>query len=111
VITPSFDDNRLPMKSVGDQAAEGYTAHVLVGLALFGDDNVPNSGSNAQIIVRRPDTILHLEGAPLFYCYPQSFAVNLEAVLGVRCYIATIARFPSGVASVSGSAYSAAQFV
>lgn len=110
LFTPTLDDNRLPIRSVGDQAAEGYTGYVLVGLALFADDNIPNASSNAQIIVCRPDTILLLEGEPVPYCYPPSVAGSLEAVLGVRCYTTTIPRFPTGIASISGAAYLASQF-
>lgn len=110
LFSPSFDDNRLPIRSVGDQTAEGYTGYVLVGLALFADDNIPNASSNAQIVICRPDTILLLEGEPVPYCYPPSVAGSLEAILGVRCYMTAIPRFPSGVAAISGAAYLASQF-
>lgn len=108
VFTPTFDDNRPPIKSVGDQGAEGYSGYVLSGLALFGNTNIPNSGSNVQIVVCRPDTILQLSGAPIPYLYPPAYAGNLMASLGVRHYVATVARFPSGVAVISGAAYAAA---
>lgn len=40
VFTPTLDDNRLPIRSVGDQAAEGYSGYVVSGLAMFGDSNI-----------------------------------------------------------------------
>lgn len=83
---------------------------MLVGLALYADDSVPNSGSNAQLIVCRPSTILQLEGEPVPYCYPPAVAGSLEAVLGLRCYCTTIARLPSGVSVISGAAYLASTF-
>jgi hypothetical protein len=110
VIVPSFDDNRSPIRSVGDQGAEGYSGYVLVGCAVFANDNIPASGANAQIIVTAPSHILLLEGAPITQWYPPTYAGNLEAVRGVRSYIAVVARFPSGVAAISGAAYAAAQF-
>lgn len=110
LFSPSLDTNRLPIQSKGDPLAEGYSGYVVNGLALFADDNVPASGADAQIIVCRPDTILQLEGAPIPYLYPPSVAGSLEGILGLRQYVATIARFPSGVATISGSAYTATTF-
>jgi hypothetical protein len=112
VFSPSFDDNRLPIRSDGDSLAEGFTGYVLAGLALFADDQVPNSGttSNTQVLVTRSSTILQLEGAPIPYCYPPSIAGRLEAILGVRAYCATVARFPSGVAVIGGTAYAGSTF-
>ncbi len=110
VFSPELDDNRLPIRSAGDQNAEGYSGYVLVGLALFADSNIPLSGSNTQIIVCRADTILLLEGAPMPYLYPPTYAGNLDALLGIRAYVATIPRYPSGVAVIGGSAYTASTF-
>jgi hypothetical protein len=110
VFSPAFDDNRLPIKSVGDGLAEGYSGYVVNGLALFGNSNIPNSSSNIQLVVCRPDTILHLEGPPVAYCYPQGAAAHLEAILGVRQYCTTIAKFATGVAVISGAAYAATNF-
>ena len=112
LFTPSFDDNNLPTRSQGDALAEGYSGYVLVGLALYADDNLPNLGStsNQQVVVTRPDTILLLEGAPIPYVYPPSVAGSLEGILGVRAYICTIAKYASGVSTISGSAYAAATF-
>ena len=112
IFIPTFDDNRLPVRSEGDPLAEGYTGYVLTGLALFADDGVPNLGSTAftQLIVTRPDTILLLEGAPIPYVYPPSVAGSLEAVLGVRAYVCCIAKYASGVSTISGSAYTASTF-
>ena len=112
MFVPTFDDNQLPIRAVGDQAGEGFSGYVLVGCALFADDNVPTVGttSQTQLVVCRPDTILQLEGNPIPYVYPPSIAGSLTAILGARCYTATIARFKEGVATVSGSAYSASTF-
>jgi hypothetical protein len=89
-----------------------YSGYVLTGLALFADDHVPTFGtaSNTQVIVCRPDNILQLEGPPIPYCYPPSVAENLEAILGLRAYVATVKRFAEGVVTVTGVAYKASTF-
>jgi HK97 family phage major capsid protein len=112
LFSPSYDGNHLPIRSQGDPAGEGFSGYVLTGLALFADDNIPTYGtiSQTQVIVTRPDTILLLEGAPIPYVYPPSVAGSLEAVLGVRAYVATIAKYASGVSAISGSAYAASTF-
>ena len=110
VFTPTFDDNLLPIRAGGDPDGEGYSGYVLNGLALFADDSIPLSGSNTQVIVTRPSKILQLESAPVSYLMPQGAAGNLEAVMGVRQYVATVARFPSGVSVISGAAYAASTF-
>jgi hypothetical protein len=110
VFSPTLDDNRLPIRSVGDPLAEGFTGYILDGLCLFADDSIANSGSNTQIIVARPDTVLLYEGSPIPYCSPPTVAGSLEAVLGVRAYTATIPLYPEGVATISGKAYEASQF-
>ena len=110
IAVPALDDNRLPIRSVGDQNAEGYTGHLLAGLALFGDSNIPNSGSNIQIVVARMNTILHMEAEPVPYLYPPTYAGSLDAVLGVRQYVATVPEYGSGVSVISGSAYAASTF-
>jgi len=112
VFSPDFTANRLPIRSDGDSLAEGFTGYVLVGLALFAEDQIPNSGttSNQQILVSRPETVLHMEGAVIPFVYPPTVAGSLEAVLGVRQYVATIPRYPSGTAIVGGSAYASSTF-
>lgn len=110
VFSPELDDNRLPIRSQGDQLAQGYSGYVLVGLALFGNSNIPLSGSNTQVIVTRAGTILLLEGEPIPYVYPPTYAGNLDALLGIRAYVATLPRYPAGVAVISGSAYAASTF-
>jgi hypothetical protein len=112
MFTPSFDDNNLPIRAGGDPDGEGYSGYVLTGLALYADDSIPTTttANFAQIIVTRPSKILQLESAPVSYLMPQGAAANLESVLGVRQYVATIARFPSGVAVIGGAAYAAATF-
>jgi hypothetical protein len=110
VFSPCLDDNQLPLRAQGDPNGEGWTGYVIAGLAHFADDNILPSGSNTQLIVCRPSTILQLEGAPIPYLFTPTQAQSLEAVLGVRCYVATLARYASGVATISGSAYAASTF-
>jgi hypothetical protein len=112
IFTPDLDDNRLPIRAGGDPEGEGYTGYVLTGLALFGDDNIPKVGTTeqTQLIVTRPNRILQIEAAPVPYCFPPTVAGSLEAVLGVRQYVATIPRWKEAVAVVNGKAYEATTF-
>lgn len=115
VFSPSSDSSWLPIKSTGDTnpgGAEGYTGYVLNGLALFTDDSIPNQGttSQLQVIVTRPSMILLLEGAPIFSTYSQATAGNLLPTVNLRSYAAVIPRYPSGVVSISGSAFTASTF-
>jgi hypothetical protein len=112
VFSPAFDRNRQPIRSTGDEKAEGYSGYNLVGLDLFADDNITNLGTTSftQIIVTRPDTILLLEGPPVPYCYPPTLANQLDAVLGLRSYVAVVLLFKEAVSVVTGKAYEASQF-
>jgi hypothetical protein len=112
IFEPCFDDNNLPIRAGGDPDGEGYSGYVVSGLALFADDQIPTTttANFAQLIVTRPSKILQLESAPVSYLMPQGAAANLEAVMGVRRYVATIARYASGVAVIGGAAYAGATF-
>jgi hypothetical protein len=110
VFEPAFDDNCLPIRAAGDPNGEGFTGSVVSGLAMVADDNIPASGSNAQLIVTRPNTILLLEGAPRTYIRPQFQGGSLEPTLGVYEYLTCIPRWPTGVAAISGAYYATSQF-
>jgi hypothetical protein len=91
VFPPALDDHRLPLRDANDDDAQGYSGYVLSGLALSGDDNIPPSCSNLQIIISRPETSLLGESAPMMVVSPEGAAGNLEAILSWRVYTATIA--------------------
>jgi hypothetical protein len=111
IFAPCLDDNRLAIRSQGDQDGQGYSGYIVPGgLALYGDDNLPLSGSNLQILVARPDTVSLFEGTPIPYLYPPSIAGSLLAVLGLRSYAAAIPRYPTGAAVISGAAYLGSTF-
>jgi hypothetical protein len=113
VFSPAFDDDQLPLRAVGDANAEGFTGYWLAGLALFEDNSIPTVGTttNTQILVCRPSTILQLEGPAVAYVYPQAAASTLDAIIGLRSYVATVSRFRGeGIVSVSGSAYKSSTF-
>lgn len=112
IFPPYLDDNRLPIRSVGDQTGEGYTGYIVSSLATFIDDNIPNLGttSQLQILVARPSSTALLEGTPIPYLYPPSIAGSLLAICGIRSYAAVIPRFPTGAAVITGTAYTASTF-
>ena len=100
-----------PARAEADpNAPEGDTGYIVSGLSMFADDNIPLSGSNTQILVCKPSTILHLTGDVMMNVYPQGAAGNLESQVIVRQYVTTIPRYPTGVAAISGAAYTASTF-
>ena len=104
---PIFD----PARTEADpNAPEGDTGYIVSGLSMFADDNIAPSGSNTQIVVCKPSTILHLAGDVMTNAYPQGAAGNLESQVIVRQYVTTIPRYPTGVAAISGAAYLSSQF-
>ena len=113
IATPNFDDSRAPIKSAGDSTAQGYSGMVLSGLALFGDSNIPNYGttSQEQIVVCRGDSVYWLPGAPIFMTMPSgSSASFLDAIVAVRSYAACIPKWPTGIAAITGTGYTASTF-
>jgi hypothetical protein len=112
VWSPSLDDNRLPIRSEGDMRGEGYSGYLLAQLAVFANDNLPNLGttSNYQVAIADPSTVLVFRSTPTFYIYPASYANTLDAALGARVYTACVARWPEGVAALSGAMYKSSLF-
>jgi hypothetical protein len=113
MFSPWFAGDLQPTRAQGDPQAEGYSGYVVSGCALVDDDNIGQIGTTTQlqIIVTNPgQAILQLEGAPIPYCYPPTVAQRLEAVLGLRAYLATVVRFKEGVATIFGKAYEASTF-
>jgi len=106
VFPAAWDDNRIPLRP-------GATGYVVSGLDMFADDNVPNSSGNVQVIVTKASEIMQLSGPVVPYVMPQDGGGSLEAVVGLRQYCTTIAKYVSGVAVISGTSgfYTASQFV
>jgi hypothetical protein len=112
VFAPQLDDNALPIRSLDDPQGEGYSGYNVAGLYLHSDDNISTYGTtaNTQVLVARLTSILIMRGAPIPYCYPPTLAESLEAVLGVRQYVAVIPLYPKSVSVITGSAYTASTF-
>ena len=125
IFQPTLNVDGLDPHAQGDPMAEGFTGYTIAGLAMYADDNIPTSGSNLQLVVARPSTVLLAEGAPMPFMFSEgagsltsgggSWSVTnpgglLERVVGIKQYVACIARFPSGVSTISGAAYSSTTF-
>jgi hypothetical protein len=95
--------------AAADQS-DGFSGFSLSSLGLWGDTNIPTSGSNLQIVVCRADTIVHLQSPVVCDFLPQFGAGNLDPVIRVRQYCTTIPRFPTGVAVITGNGYAATTF-
>jgi len=112
IVTPQFAPG-FPLAGGDEQTSwSRFTGTVLPGGVLwFTDDTIPTFGttSEVQLVVSAPDeAMLLLEGDAIFSVYPQTDAASFELVAGLRSYVAAIARYPSGTATVFGAAYSSA---
>lgn len=99
-------DSAALVASDGDPNWFSFTGvHLPAALRWFADDNIPASGGNTQILVARPQELLTFDGDPIAYAYPETLANQLSVVVGLRAYIAVVARYPKAVAAISGATY------
>ncbi len=104
ILTP--DSGALVLAStLNDAQWNSWTGVHLGQLRWHTDDNIPASGSDTQIIVARPAEVFVFQGEPISFASPQTNATTLSVVVGLRSYVAAIARFAKSVAVISGSAY------
>ena len=96
----------LGLGAPGDDTGDGWTGIVMPSnIPWLLDDNIPLSGSNNQILVSRPSSVLTFESDPIPFAYPETFAPNLTVQIGLRFYTAVVARFPNAHAVITGTAY------
>ena len=94
----------------GDDTGDGWTGNVMPSnIPWYMDDNIPASGSNNQILVSRPSSIILLESGMIPFAYVETFAPNLTVQVGLRIYAAAAARFPNAHAVISGNAYATSE--
>jgi hypothetical protein len=112
IVTPKFAPGFPLAQGDGQTAWSRFTGTVLPGGVLwFEADAIPNSGttSQTQLIVSAPDeAVVLFEGAPVLSIFPQTDAASLELVANLRAYVAAVARYPSGTATIAGAAYTSA---
>jgi hypothetical protein len=110
VWAPELDGNQKGTE--GDPKSQGYSAYVLSECKVFADDNLPLTGTSTQyqVLIARPETILVFRSAPVFYCYPETYANTLDAALGSRVYTCCVPRWPEGVATLTGAFYKSSTF-
>lgn len=91
---------------------DGYAGFCISRVPVLADSNIPLSGSAVQVLVFPADTIKQLSGPPIFELLPQFQANNLEPLARLRQYCTTIPTYPTGIATISGSAgfYAASNF-
>jgi len=109
IVVPQFAPG-FPL-AAGDASTKWsrFTGAVLPGGVLwFEADAIPNLGTTAetQLIVSAPDeAMLVFEGEPILMTSTQYAATSLQVLLNMRAYVAAVARYPSGTASITGAAY------
>ena len=94
----------------GTPVIEGDTGYSWNGLPVFEDNNIPNVGSNYQLVVADMDEVWLWEGDPVNRTIPQTYAQNLQVLLQTYNYAAVIPRYPTAVQSVNGTATATANF-
>lgn len=107
IVVPAFAaEPWATLVSQGDSAGDGWLSHVLPGgLAWFSDDNIPAVGADTQIIVARPQEVVTFEGDPIVFAYEETHGNTLSVVVGLREYVAAVARFPKAHSTITGTAY------
>ena len=93
----------------GGRELAGWSGYNLAKIAAFSDGNLPQSGSNAQIVViNGPSVMPILDAAPTLFVAPETFSPNLEVLVRLHGYAGVVVRRQGGVAVISGAAYPAA---
>jgi HK97 family phage major capsid protein len=102
--TPLFKPSGTP-----GNRADGVTGYQVSGIDYLIDDNVPASGSAAQLLVLSNQAAYAYVGQPIVDALPASAeAGSLSVIFRMRRYAAIDVRFPSGVSVISGTGYPAA---
>lgn len=117
IVTPQFAPG-FPLATGADDGPQGdqdrpkwarFTGTILPGGVLwFTDDAIPASGSDAQLVVSAPDQAVTLcESDPVLTLFldAATTAGDLQAIVNLRSYVAAVLRYPSGNATIVGSAY------
>jgi hypothetical protein len=97
-----------------EPAGEPFTSTGWQGLsfgpaAWFVDDSIPNNATTptaTQLVIwNAPSVLVWRAPSPTITCFPETNADTLSVNLRAVQYIAALAKFASGVCTVSGSAY------
>jgi len=115
-VTRQVDDDHRPILSpdssaivaaiaTGDSKWNSWTGVHLGQAELHTDDNLPAVGANTQVVVSRPQETYSFVGDEMSFAYEDTGAQTLSVLVGLRCYVAAITRFPKSVASLSGATY------
>jgi hypothetical protein len=93
------------LASEGSFKSRAWTGHEIQGLALFQDLNIPNSGSNLQTLVGRPDQVHLAEGDWLVRAYFETLANQLQVVVQAYAYVGAIVKRSQSFAIITGAGY------
>ncbi len=104
MLTPS-SDALWEAAQADDPKWHSWTGVHMGQLWWYADDNIPASGSNAQLLVARPKEIYTFDGENYAFAYPQTSAGTLTVQIGMRTYVGAVVRFPKSVAVISSAAY------
>lgn len=108
VLLPNANPNADTMLRVGeqDQVPGGYTGYNFAGIPAFVDGNMPLTSSNNTILVVNAGSLYpFVDQQPTLQVVPQIFAADLQVLVRLHGYAATVVLFPKGVCAISGAAY------
>lgn len=103
--------NNLPLFAPlpsAEARTDGATGFAAAGVPLVLDGTIPTVGTSpvtAQLIVANRLAVYVYAGEPVLEAFPEPGAPTLEVLYRIKQYVAIEARYPLGVAVVSGSAY------
>jgi len=91
---------------------EGETGYEIQGVPVITDNNIPMVGTTTtdQILVANCSEIYLWESEPVHRIVPQTLAGQLQSIVQMFGYVGCINRYPSGVATIQGTALSAPTF-
>jgi hypothetical protein len=102
---PILVPNPLPLLDEGGILPTGYTGERILDIPVYEDGNIPNSGSNAQLLVVNAGELFSLVTAPSFEVWPEPYAANLSVLCRLYALTATIVRHAAAVQVITGAGY------
>lgn len=88
--------------------ANGWLGVHFVTLAAYTDDKIDAPAGDptwTQAIAVQADEVLVLKSAPITFCYPETEAVDLSVIIGLRTYAVSKPRYDGAVVTITGSGY------
>ena len=108
LLTPQPAGTYLPVSSGPDgDVPAGWTGQRLLSSNVLTDGNIPNVGSNCQLLVANPANIFTLCSEPVTRAIPETLANDMSVAIQLYCVFGVIVRHTAVVQTITGNAYPA----